>query len=154
MESEFSVGSILIKKRKTLAVAESCTGGLVSSRLTDVSGSSKYFILGVTAYSNAVKVNMLGVHEELLKKRGAVSREVALEMARGVKLLADVDIGMGITGIAGPTGGTRSKPAGLVYVALVTDKKRIVKRFIFKGSRREIKFQASQAALDMIRKNV
>ncbi len=143
----------MISKKKTIAVAESCTGGLVSSRLTDVSGSSKYFVLGVTAYSNTVKVNMLGVHEELLKQRGAVSREVALEMARGIKLLACVDIGMGITGIAGPTGGTKEKPVGLVYIALVTDKKRIVRKLRFRGSRQEIKFQASQAALDLIRRN-
>ncbi|MBI5124209.1 MAG: CinA family protein, partial [Candidatus Omnitrophica bacterium] len=117
---------------------------------TDVSGSSKYFKLGIVAYSNESKECILGVSAESIKKYGAVSRQVALEMAKGVKLLADTDIGIGVTGIAGPTGGTRSKPVGLVYIALVTDKKRIVKEFRFKGSRREIKFQASQAALDML----
>ncbi|MDP2912545.1 MAG: competence/damage-inducible protein A [Candidatus Omnitrophota bacterium] len=151
---EGAVGKILVKNKKTIAVAESCTGGLVSNRLTNVSGSSKYFTIGIAAYSNEVKVNILGVSPKVLQKYGAVSRQVASEMACGTRLLAGTDIGIGITGIAGPTGGTRSKPVGLVYAALAIDKKQIVKEFRFKGSREEIKFQASQAALDMIRRNV
>lgn len=150
---EGAVGKILTKKGLTLAVAESCTGGLISNRLTNISGSSKYFITGVIAYSNESKTNMLGVSEKTLKRFGAVSREAALEMAKGIKLFACVDIGIGVTGIAGPTGGTKSKPVGLVYIALLTDKKRIVKEFRFKGSREDIKFQASQAALNLIIRN-
>ena len=150
---EGAVGAILTKRKKTVAVAESCTGGLISSRLTDVSGSSKYFTAGLAAYSNAIKVNILDVKEETLARYGAVSPQVAQEMARGIKLLAGTDIGLGITGIAGPTGATKMKPVGLVYVALVTGIKDIVREFRFKGSRQEIKFQASQTALNLLRNN-
>ncbi len=151
---EGSVGKALAARKKTIAIAESCTGGLVSSRLTDVSGSSKYFMMGITAYSNDIKERILGVSRKLIRQRGAVSKEVAIEMARGARFLACTDIGIGITGIAGPDGGTRSKPVGLVYIALATAKKSIVKECRFKGSREEIKFQASQAALDLARKNI
>ena len=147
-----AVGRILTSGKKTIAIAESCTGGLVSNRITNVSGSSKYFLMGLVAYSNRVKENILGVSPELIKRYGAVSKQVALEMAKGTRLLASTDIGLGITGIAGPTGGTRSKPVGLVYIALVSDKSRIVKKLRFKGTREDIKFQASQAALDLIRR--
>ena len=149
---EAIVGKILTKKKKTLAIAESCTGGLISNRLTNVSGSSKYFMTGVVAYSNESKENMLGVSPRIIKRYGAVSKQVAFQMAKGIRHFACVDIGIGVTGIAGPAGGTKRKPIGLVYIAFVTDKKRIVKEFRFKGSREEIKFQASQAALDMIRR--
>jgi nicotinamide-nucleotide amidase len=148
MESE--VGKILRKRKMTIAVAESCTGGLISSRITDLSGSSDYFLMGIVAYSNKIKENILGVSPRLLQKYGAVSKQVALEMAKGARLLANTDIGIGVTGIAGPRGGTKIKPVGLVYIAIVTNKKRIVKEFRFKGSRKEVKFKASQAALDMI----
>ena len=150
MKIEARVGKILIKSKMTLAVAESCTGGLLSSRITDVSGSSEYFTMGIVAYSNKIKENILGVSGKLIKKYGAVSKQVALEMAKGVRLLAGTDIGIGITGIAGPTGGTKSKPVGLVYISLVTGKKHITKGFRFKGSRTEIKFQASESALKLI----
>lgn len=148
------VAKLLTGKRLTIAVAESCTGGLLSHRLTNVSGSSKYFIMGIAAYSNEIKENILGIHKRLLDKHGAVSAPVALEMAKGAKFLACTDIGIGITGIAGPGGGTPKKPVGLVYIALVTDTKRIEKELRIKGSREEIKFQASQVALDLIRKNI
>lgn len=148
MESE--VGKILRKRKMTIAVAESCTGGLISSRITDLSGSSDYFLMGIVAYSNKIKENILGVSPRLLQKYGAVSKQVALKMAKGARLLANTDIGIGVTGIAGPRGGTKIKPVGLVYIAIVTNKKRIVKEFRFKGSRKEVKFKASQAALDMI----
>jgi len=148
---EGAVGRRLIEKRKTIVVAESCTGGLVSSRLTDVSGSSKYFIRGAVPYSNEVKVKYVGVSAGTLKKYGAVSRQVAMEMARGIRSLMGVNIGLAVTGIAGPTGGTNKKPVGLVYIALITDTKRAVKEFRFAGSRADIKWQASQAALNMIR---
>ncbi|MDO8536489.1 MAG: nicotinamide-nucleotide amidohydrolase family protein [Candidatus Omnitrophota bacterium] len=149
MNIEKNVGKVLKKFKMTMAVAESCTGGLISSRLTDISGSSDYFLMGMVAYSNKIKENILGVSADLLKKYGAVSEQVALEMAKGVRSVANTDIGIGVTGIAGPTGGTRSKPVGLVYIALVTGKKNIVKEFRFKGSRKAIKLQASEAALKL-----
>ena len=151
---EDAVGGLLVKKRMTIGVAESCTGGLLSNRLTDVSGSSKYFTMGVVTYSNSSKENLLAIRREVLQKHGAVSKEVALAMAKGAMWLSCADIGVGITGIAGPTGGTRSKPVGLIYIAIVTDKKSIVKEMRFKGSREEIKFLSSQVALDLIRKNI
>ena len=144
----------MMKKRMTLAIAESCTGGLISNRITNVSGCSKYFMGAVITYSNESKENLLGVSKESIERHGAVSKQVALEMAAGIKHFACVDIGMGVTGIAGPTGGTKSKPVGLVFIALVTDKKCIVKKLRFTGSREEIKFQASQVALDMLRRNI
>ncbi len=151
---EETVAKMLIKKRLTIAVAESCTGGLLSHRLTNISGASKYFLMGIVAYSNEIKEKLLFVPEKLLNRHGAVSGPVALEMAKGIRSLGCTDIGIGITGIAGPTGGTKKKPVGLVYLALVTDNKQIVKELRFTGSREEIKFQASQVALDLIRKNV
>ena len=159
MSLEISVGKKLRKKKLTLSVAESCTGGLISNRLTNVSGSSDYFKGGIIAYSNHIKQKILGVSPTLIKKHGVVSKEVALEMAKGVRRLVRTDIGIGVTGIAGPapyryraspTGGTKSKPIGLVYIALVTTGKQIVKEFRFKGSRKNIKLQASQAALNLL----
>ncbi len=150
MKVEIVVGQLFRKKRKTLAVAESCTGGLISSRITDSSGSSDYFLMGIVAYSDKAKEDILGVSAGLLRKRGAVSEQVALEMAKGARRLANADIGIGVTGIAGPGGGTKKKPIGLVYVALATNKKRIVKEFRFKGRRQKIKWQASEAALNML----
>ncbi|MDD5495719.1 MAG: nicotinamide-nucleotide amidohydrolase family protein [Candidatus Omnitrophica bacterium] len=151
---EEAVGRVLKKRGKTIAVAESCTGGLISSRITDVRGSSKYFLDGVIAYSDISKENLLGVSRGTLKYYGSVSKQVALEMAKGVKHFSCADIGLAVTGIAGPTGGTRAKPVGLVYIALVTDRKSLVKEFRFKGSRQMIKFQASQVALDLLRQRV
>lgn len=151
---EGAVGKILTIKKKTIAVAESCTGGLISDRLTNTSGSSRYFMTGIVTYSNESKENFLGVSRKLIEKHGAVSHQVALEMAKCIKHFACVDIGVGVTGIAGPTGGTKRKPIGLVYIALASDQKRLVKEFRFKGSRKDIKFQASQAGLDLIRKNI
>ena len=153
MKIEAEVGNILRKRKMTIAVAESCTDGLISSRITDINGSSDYFIMGIVIYSNKMKESILKVSPKLTRKHGAVSKQVALEMAKGVRLLAATDIGIGVTGIAGPTGGTKSKPVGLVYIALITDKKQIVKEFQFKGTREEIKFKASQTTMDMIRQN-
>jgi len=150
MTSEISVGKILQKKKKTLAVAESCTGGLICSRITNIGGSSEYFIAGIVAYSDGIKQNVLGVSAESLQKYGAVSRQAALEMAKGVRFLSGADIGLGITGIAGPSGGTKTKPVGLVYIAFVSKKKQLAKKFLFKGSRKDIKSRASQKALDLI----
>ena len=148
---EYVVGEMLAKNRKTLAIAESCTGGLIANRITNVSGSSKYFKMGIVAYSNEAKVNLLGVSKDKIKKYGAVSKQVALDMAKGVKRLSKADVGLGITGIAGPKGATRKKPVGLVYIAVAGDKIKIVKKCLFIGSREEIKLQASIAALNLIR---
>lgn len=154
MKIEAEVGKIMQKRRMTIAVAESCTGGLISSRLTDVGGSSEYFKMGIVAYSDKIKENILGVSPMLLRKHGAASKQVALEMAKGARLLANTDIGIGVTGIAGPTGGTKKKPVGLVYIALATNKKRLVKEFRFKGSRQKIKRQASEAALGLVTRKI
>lgn len=151
---EGAVGAILAKHGLTIATAESCTGGLLAHRLTNVAGSSLYFMSGVVTYSDESKGNLLGVSSKTIEKFGAVSKETALEMARGIKHFACVDIGIAITGIAGPAGGTAKKPAGLVFIALVNGKKSLVREFRFSGSREEVKFQASQAALDFIRHNI
>ena len=146
------VASLLIKKELTISVAESCTGGLVSHRLTNISGSSDYYKCGIISYSNQAKSAFLKVDSQLIKEKGAMSSEVAREMAVGIRTSAHTDIGLGITGIAGPTGATPTKPVGLVYIALSSQAKEICRRFIFSGRREEIKWKASQAALDILRK--
>ncbi len=115
---ESVVGQLLKDKNLTLSMAESCTGGLISSKLTDISGSSEYIKLNLITYSNEAKVNMINVKEQTLINHGAVSAETAEEMAKGIKQLSGCDIGLGITGIAGPTGGTPEKPVGLVYIGV------------------------------------
>jgi len=147
-------GRLLLKRKKTLAVAESCTGGLISHRITNVSGSSKYFRMGLVAYGNEVKLARLGVPSSTLKKRGAVSGPVALAMANGIKKVSASDIGIGVTGIAGPAGGTAKKPVGLVYMALVSGKKWLVKKYFFLGGRGDVKHQAACAALDLLRRHL
>ncbi len=148
---ESNVVNHLIAKKKTLAVAESCTGGLLTHRITNVSGSSKALTRGLVTYSYESKTALLGVPADLLKKKGAVSREAASMMARRVRQTANTTFGIGITGIAGPTGGTKKKPAGLVYVALATPKKTYCSELFLKGSREEIKWQATQKALNGLR---
>ncbi len=148
------VGGILTKRKKTLAIAESCTGGYISNLITNSPGSSKYFLTSVVAYSNNAKISRLNVPKALIKKYGAVSKEVAAAMAENVRILAGSDIGLGITGIAGPTGQTKKKPIGLVYIAISAKKKRIAKEFHLLGSREEIKLQASQQALNLLRLNL
>ncbi len=138
----------------TLSVAESCTGGLIAQRLTNVPGSSKYFLEGVVTYSNQSKTRLLGVDKQLIKEFGAVSQQVARDMARGVRHKAKTDFGLAITGIAGPDGGTEEKPVGLVYVALADDAHTEHKRFIIPGDRELIRWRASQAALDMLRRRL
>ena len=148
---EGCVGNLLFKKKKTIAIAESCTGGLVSNLLTNTPGSSKYFKEGIIAYSNESKVKELDIPLDIMKKYGAVSPQVAAKMAMVIRKKANVDIGIGITGIAGPAGATKSKPVGLIYIALVTKKKTICQQSNFLGTRTEIKYQTAQAALDMLR---
>lgn len=148
---EYAVSLLLKKCNKTIAVAESCTGGLVSDKLTNIPGISEFFMEGIVAYSNKAKVDVLGVPEELIQEHGAVSSQVAQAMAKGIKKRASVDIGVGITGIAGPTGATKEKPVGLVYVAIAGDDFVEVKECRFRGSRIDIKNFSANTALNMIR---
>lgn len=141
---------LLVNKRKTVAVAESCTGGLLAKLLTDTPGSSKYFVLGVIAYHNKVKQSLLKVPRALIAKNGAVSEAVALTMARNVRKIAKADFGIGITGIAGPGGGSKAKPAGTVFIAADNGKLRICRRFQFKGSRDKIRTQAALKSLELL----
>lgn len=149
------VGNLLIQKKLTLSTAESCTGGLLSHRITNVAGSSSYFLEGVVSYSNQAKVDILGVPLELIEIHGAVSDPVVKAMANGVKKLSGSDFGIGISGIAGPGGGTDEKPVGTVFIGLQTEKKEIiVNEFHFRGTREEIKLVTVLNALDMIRKSL
>ncbi len=138
----------------TLAVAESCTGGLIAERLTSVPGSSVYFKEGVVAYSNDAKIRTLGVDSELILEHGAVSAEVAEAMAEGIKARADVDFGISVTGIAGPGGGTEEKPIGLVFIALADDAHTEHRRLRIPGDRHLIRWRSSQAALDLLRRRL
>jgi nicotinamide-nucleotide amidase len=138
----------------TLAVAESCTGGLIAHRLTEVPGSSTYFTEGVVTYSNEAKTRLLGVPGELIESHGAVSAEVAEAMAAGVKRRAGTDFGLAVTGIAGPGGGTEEKPVGLVYVALADDAHAEHRRLMLPGDRHLIRWRASQFALDLLRRRL
>ena len=146
------VGRQLLTRGWRVATAESCTGGLITSRLTDVPGSSRYVERSVVTYSNEAKTELLGVRREVIEAHGAVSEPVALAMADGVRSRAGVDIGLAVTGIAGPGGGTAEKPVGTVVVAASTATGSRSRVFRFVGEREQIKFQASQAALDMLRR--
>jgi PncC family amidohydrolase len=141
----------LLKKQKTIAVAESCTGGLVSKLLTELSESSKYFLLGVTSYSNQAKMDILRVPARLLHKYGAVSAAVAQKMAQGVRKLAKTDFGIGITGIAGPAGGTPTKPVGTVFIAVAGKNKTAYKKSRFRGSRTNIRKKSALEALRLLK---
>ena len=144
------LGNIFNEKKWTLAIAESCTGGLLGDMITSLSGSSDFFLGGAIAYSNQVKSNLLKVSSELIKKSGAVSPEVALLMARGVRKLLGSSAGVAITGIAGPGGGSMEKPVGLVYIAVITPEAEVVERFIFSGNRSEIKARAVESAIELL----
>lgn len=146
------VAAKLKENNQTIAVAESCTGGLISKLLTDISGSSEYFWGSVISYSNEAKQNLLGVSEQTLAEYGAVSKETAIEMAKGVKKLANSCLGLAITGIAGPEGGSNEKPVGLVYISLATDNDLIVKELKFVGDRVGIRTLAAKSALDIVRR--
>jgi nicotinamide-nucleotide amidase len=148
------VGLRLAVNGFTLAVAESCTGGLIAQRLTEVPGSSVYFMEGVIAYSNEAKTRTLGVNPDLIARFGAVSAEVAEAMAEGVRLRADTDFGVSVTGIAGPGGGSDEKPVGLVYIALADDAHTEHRRLMLPGDRHLIRWRASQAALDLLRRRL
>jgi nicotinamide-nucleotide amidase len=146
------VGLGLTVKGYTLATAESCTGGLIAQRITDVPGSSAYFLHGVVSYSNESKTQLLGVPAALITLHGAVSPQVAEAMARGIKERSGATIGLSVTGVAGPGGGTDAKPVGLVFIGLADDVQVEARQFNLFGSRQEIRQRASQAALDMVRR--
>lgn len=148
---EYAVAKLLWEKGKTLALAESCSGGLLSHRLTNIPDSSRYLLAGLVTYSNEAKINILDVDPELIASLGAVSDEVARGMASGVRQLCRADIGLGITGIAGPGGETPGKPVGLTYIALDGNRFRFSNRYEFWGSRLDIKERASQMALNLLR---
>jgi len=148
------VGRLLIERDMKISTAESCTGGLIASTLTNVSGSSTYFERGIVSYSNASKVEILRVDEDTIAKLGAVSMEVAMQMAEGVKSTSGSDIGIAVTGIMGPTGATTDKPVGLVYIGYCDDKVCTVKKFIFGNERLLNKQRTMQAALNMVRKQL
>jgi len=145
------IHSLLIKTNKTIAIAESCTGGMLSEFLTHFSGSSKYFLLGIIVYSNKAKETILGIPKLILAKHGAVSQETAQRMAQRVRILGKADFGIGITGIAGPSGGTKEKPLGTVFISINTKSRQLCKKFIFKGNRAAIRKQAALKSLELIR---
>jgi len=148
------VGRMLLERRWTLAVAEACTGGLLGHRLTSVPGASAYFERGVLAYSTRAKEELLGVPESILTAHGTVSGPCAEAMARGVATLAGASCGLAVTGIAGPEGGTPAKPVGTVFIGLVVRGEAVARRFYFSGDRAAVKWQSTQAALDMLRRSL
>jgi nicotinamide-nucleotide amidase len=148
---EERVGQLLIEQHRTLALAESCTGGLISHRITRIAGSSAYYLGGATSYANEIKMKLLGVRPTTLEKHGAVSRETALEMSRGIRERTGADFGLSVTGIAGPSGGTAEKPVGTVWISIAQAKRHEAKLFHFHGDRERIIRATSQAALNWLR---
>ena len=148
------VGRQLKEKKLTLVTAESCTGGLIAKRLTDIPGSSEFFLGSVVAYSNLVKETLLEVPAEILNKYGAVSEETALAMAQGVRKILQGDLALSITGNAGPQGGTEQKPVGLVYISLVGQNINVCKKYIFSGTRQDIRWRAATNALNLVRRSL
>ncbi len=149
-----SLHKVLLEKNMTLAVAESCTGGLIGYTVTGKSGCSAYFLGGIIAYSNRIKIEQLNVTQESLDLYGAVSDVVARQMADGVRKKFGADIAVSVTGIAGPGGGTAEKPVGTVFIAVAKSDDIRVERFIFFGNRREIQRQTAATALQMVEENV
>ncbi|HMZ08681.1 MAG TPA: CinA family protein [Anaerolineales bacterium] len=152
MESslEMRIGNILLEQHHTLSTAESCTGGLVSDRITDIPGSSAYFLGGVVAYSYEAKAKLLKVSWDTLNTKGAVSHETVLEMARGAREAMGSDIAVSVSGIAGPGGGTAEKPVGTTWLGLVTPQGEWTRHFIWDGDREQNKYHSSEAALQFI----
>jgi PncC family amidohydrolase len=149
---EVIVGKLLTEQKQTLAVAESCTGGLVTHRLTNVPGSSAYVVVSVIAYAYEAKVAALGVSWDTLNKHGAVSSETVTEMARGARERYSSTLGLAVTGIAGPGGGMPGKPVGLVYLALADASEVIVERHVWKGNRLQNKEQSAEATLLLLKR--
>ena len=148
------VGMYLVMRQKTVAVAESCSGGLLAERLTRNSGSSNFFLGGAICYSNALKTSLAGVPTTLIEEHGAVSQPVAQAMAEGIRARTGASLGVGITGIAGPTGGSREKPVGLVFIGLADERGTQVREFRFPGNREKVRLWATQMALEMIRRRI
>jgi len=148
------VGDLLHKKTLTVATAESCTGGLIAQRITDIPGSSRYFLGSVVAYANTVKEQVLGVPKDTLARYGAVSEETAVAMAQGVKKLLKTDLALAITGIAGPQGGTEAKPVGLVYISLVGENIKVCKKLVFSGTRNDIRWRSATWALYLLKRSL
>lgn len=151
---ESAVGRLLVERQMTIAVAESCTGGMLASRLTGVAGASSYLLEGFVTYSNEAKTARLGVPPELIVRHGAVSAEVARAMAEGVRRAAKTDLGISTTGIAGPTGGTPEKPVGLVYIGLAWDGDAMAVEHRFLGNRDENRIYSTHCALDLVRRHL
>jgi nicotinamide-nucleotide amidase len=151
---EVVIGRLLVERGLSVAVAESCTGGLLGHRLTSVAGSSRYFERGVIVYSNRAKEEMLGVPESLLVAHGAVSAPVAEAMAAGICRISGSPCGLAVTGIAGPDGGTPTKPVGTVFIAAAWPLGSRVRHFQFAGGREAVKWQSAQSALDMLRRGL
>ena len=150
MAIEEEIGRLLSAQRLTLATAESCTGGLVAHRITNVAGSSTYFVGGLVAYANKAKEALLGVRHETLVTHGAVSEQTAREMASGARLRLGADVAVAVTGIAGPTGGTPEKPVGLVYIALSAPDAERCQRHVWGGDRLANKEQSAGSVLDLL----
>jgi competence/damage-inducible protein cinA len=148
------VGELLVKKELTIATAESCTGGLIAGTLVNYPGISSVFTHGVVTYSNEAKMQLLGVQEKTLESYGAVSEETAAEMVEGLIRLTKARIGISVTGIAGPGGGTAEKPVGLVYAGLYIDGKVSVRRLNFKGGRQEIRNETVVTVLNWLRREI
>jgi nicotinamide-nucleotide amidase len=148
------VGYWLQMRNATLAVAESCTGGLLAERITSIAGSSRYFLGGAVVYSNAMKTELAGVPADMVERHGAVSREVAAALAEGIRYRCESTLGVGITGVAGPGGGSAEKPVGLVFHAVASDLGTEVIQRNYPGDRKRIRRFASTMALDMVRRKL
>lgn len=148
------IHSLLLKNKKTVAVAESCTGGLLSNLLTYIGGSSKYFILGVVAYSNKSKEDILNIPSAFMVKKGAVSADAAKKMAQNIRKTAKSDFGIGITGIAGPSGATPHKPIGTVFIAVSGKNKTICEKFHFTGNRSAIRKKSALKGLELLKNSL
>ena len=148
------INHTLIARKQMIVTAESCTGGLIAERLTEISGSSVYFIEGVTAYANEAKIRTLNVAPELIEKHGAVSAEVAEAMAKGMRERARTDYAISVTGIAGPSGGTEEKPVGTVFIGYSDENLTKSFKIVLPGDRYLIRWRSSQAALDYLRRQI
>lgn len=150
MSIEEMIGKILVNKNLTIATAESCTGGLLAGTIINYPGISSVFMEGMVTYSNEAKMKRLGVKKETLDSFGAVSKETAIEMAKGICKTSGTKVGISTTGIAGPGGGTDEKPVGLVYMGLCINEEVFCKKFNFKGDRKEVRLQAVNSALEFL----
>ena len=147
---ENQIGELLIRRGLHLAVAESCTGGLIGHRITNVPGSSDYYLGSVTAYAYEAKVRLLGVSWDTLEKHGAVSQETVLEMARGVRQALGAEVGLSVSGIAGPGGGTPDKPVGLTWIGLSTPDQDLAWSYVWQGDRLQVKEHSAEQALHLL----